>query len=189
MRAAGQLRDLFGPGAFWIELQRHFLPGDTRLIAGLVAVARQVGAGVVATNDVHYAARDGQPLHDVLTCIRHHTTLPEALAGGLLHPNSERLLKTPAEMAALFTELEGLDPVGNSVRLAARCDVSLDFTAQRLPAFPVPAGHTLDTSLRHLCEARLPQKYDPDSPRARAQLDHELGVITRTGLAGYFLMV
>ena len=187
--AAGRLRDLFGPGAFWIELQHHFLPGDRRLIAGLVAIARQVGAGVVATNDAHYAARDGQPLHDVLTCIRHHTTLPEALAGGLLHPNSERFLKLPVEMAALFAELADLDPVGNSARLAARCDVSLDFTAQRLPTFPVPAGHTPDTYLRSLCEARLPCKYDPVSPHVLSQLDHELGVIARTGLAGYFLVV
>ncbi|RPI56968.1 MAG: DNA polymerase III subunit alpha, partial [Chloroflexi bacterium] len=187
-RAAGRLRQIF-PGCFWIEVQRHYLPDDARLAAALIALARRVDLDLVATNDVHYARREGQRLHDVLTCIRHHTTLPEALAAGLLHPNSERFLKSPGEMAGLFGGLPGA--LRSTLEIAARCEVSLDFTAQRLPIFSVPQGHTADSYLRHLCLAALrsTRKIEPVTPQARAQLDHELGVIGRMGLAGYFLVV
>jgi error-prone DNA polymerase len=186
-QAAGQLREIFGPDRFWIELQRHYLPTDARLTAALVSLARRLGVGVVATNNVHYAGRSDQRLHDVLTCVRHRTTLPEALAGGLLHPNSERFLKSPQEMAALFSDLP--QALRSTPRIAERCDVSLDFTAQRLPAFPVPEGHTLQSYLRTLCEAGLNLKFDPVPPQARAQLAHELAVVEGAGLAGYFLVV
>ncbi|UCC64842.1 MAG: error-prone DNA polymerase [Anaerolineae bacterium] len=186
-QAAGRLREVFGPDRFWIELQRHGLPTNMRLNEALVALAERLGVGVVATNNVHYAERAGQRLHDVLTCIRHHMTLPEALAGGLLHPNSERFLKSPQEMATLFADLP--QALRNTLAIAERCDVSLDFSAQRLPDFPVPQGHTPASTLQALCEAALPCKFDPITPRASAQLAHELAVIERTGLAGYFLVV
>ena len=184
---AAHLHEIFGPERFWIELQRHDLPTDGRLVAELVALARQLGVGFVATNNVHYAQRSGQRLHDVLTCVRHRTTLPEALAGGLLHPNSERFLKPPQEMAALFADLPRA--LRNTMTIAERCQVSMDFSGQRLPAFSVPQGHTPATYLRTLCEEGLQRKFDPITPQARAQLDHELAVIERTGLAGYFLVV
>jgi error-prone DNA polymerase len=186
-QVAGQLREIFGPDHFWIELQRHYLSTDVRLTSSLIALARRLGVGVVATNNVHYAERPGQRLHDVLTCVRHHTTLPEALAGGLLHPNSERFLKSPQEMAALFPNLP--QALRNTLHIAGRCDISLDFSAQRLPTFPVPEGHTSQSYLRALCEAGLRRNYDPVTPQARAQLAHELAVIERAGLAGYFLVV
>ena len=185
--AASHLREIFEPDRFWIELQRLHMPMDARLIAQQVALARYLGVGVVATNNVHYAKRSGQHLHDVLTCIRHRTTLPEALMGGLLHPNSERYLKSPQEMAILFIDLP--EALRNSVSIAERCRVSLDFSGQRLPAFSVPQGHTPAGYLRTLCEEGLQHKFDPVTPQARAQLEHELNVIDRTGLPGYFLVV
>jgi error-prone DNA polymerase len=187
-QAACRLRQIFDR-CFWIEVQRHYLPDDGRLTAALAALARRTGLDLVATNNAHYARREGQHLHDVLTCIRHHTTLPEALAAGLLHPNSERFLKSPGEMAGLFDGLPGA--LRSTLEIAARCQVSLDFAAQRLPAFDVPPGHTADSYLRHLCLAALhsAQKIEPVTHQARAQLDHELGVIGRMGLAGYFLVV
>jgi error-prone DNA polymerase len=187
-RAAGRLRQIFA-GCFWIEVQRHYLSDDGRLAAALVALARRMDLDLVATNDVHYARREGQRLHDVLTCIRHHTTLPEALAAGLLHPNSERFLKSPGEMAGLFGGLPGA--LRSTLEIAARCEVSLDFAAQRLPAFGVPPGYTVDSYLRHLClvALRSTRKIEPVTLQAQAQLDHELGVIGRMGLAGYFLVV
>jgi error-prone DNA polymerase len=203
-RAAARLRDLFGPRQFWIEVQQHLLPTDRRLGRMLADLARHLGVGVVATNNVHYAEQAGQRLHDVLTCIRHLATLPEALSAGLLHPNSEQFLKSPAEMAALFdgspdrralrlpSYVAGRsqpEALYNTLRIAERCNASLDFSAQRLPTFSVPEGHTLASYLRHLCEVGLGQKFDPVTPRARAQLDHELAVIEGLGLPGYFLVV
>ncbi len=193
-QAAGQLQEIFS-GRFWIELQQHCLPTDAWLVDELSVLARWSGVPVVVTNNVHYAKRSGKRLHDVLTCIRHLATLPEALASGLLHPNSERFLKSPQEMVDLF---HGLPQALEETRhIAERCHVSLDFSAQRLPTFPVPEGYTLTSYLRALCEAGLRRKfglkigreYGPVTPEAKAQLDHELAVIEGTGLAGYFLVV
>jgi error-prone DNA polymerase len=185
--AAGQLWDIFGPDRFWIEVQSQSLPTDAHLNPALISLARGLGIGLVATNNVHYAERPGQQLHDVLTSIRHRATLPEALGAGLLHPNSEQYLKSAAQMAALFAGLP--EALRNTLRIAERCDASLDFAAQRLPAFPVPEGHTTESYLRHLCQEGLARRFRPITERARAQLDHELGVIERLGLAGYFLVV
>jgi error-prone DNA polymerase len=186
-QAVAELRDVFGPDRLWIELQHHYLPDDAQRVAALVALAQEMGLGMVATNDVHYAERSGQRLHDVLTCIRHGVTLPEALAAGLLHPNSELYLKPPQEMEALFADHP--QAIYNTDRIAERCHASLDFSAQRLPTFEVPEGHTLESYLRFLCEEGLRHKFDPVSPQARAQLSHELDVIEGLGLAGYFLVV
>jgi error-prone DNA polymerase len=185
-QVAGQLGEIFA-GRFWIELQWHRTPDDDRLIIELSALAKELDIPVVATNNVHYAERWGQQLHDVLTCIRHLTTLAEALASGLLNPNSERSLKSPLEMAAVFHELP--HALQESRHIAERCHVSLDFTAQRLPAFPVPGRHTPVSYLWDLCEAGLERKFGHDLSKAKAQLHHELSVIERTGLAGYFLVV
>jgi error-prone DNA polymerase len=90
-------------------------------------------------------------------------------------------------MAALFADLPAA--IENTVRIAERCDAQLDFAAQRLPDFPVPHGHTPASYLRALCQAGLNKRFDPIPSRAWTQLDHELGVIERTGLVGYFLVV
>ena len=186
-QAASALREIFGPGRFWIEIQRHFLPDDGRLTAALAALAKRLGVGVVATNNVHYTERSGQRLHDVLTCIRHHTTLPKALASRRLHSSSERFLKPPQHMATLFPDLPWA--LRNTLQVAERCDVRLDFSAQRLPGFSVPEEHTPESYLRALCEEGLLRKFDPVTLQAAAQLEHELEVIKRAGLADYFLVV
>ena len=84
---ARHYQELFGRGQFFIELQRHFLPGEERLIPSLTALASYLHLPVVATNNVHYATPDGHRLQDILVCIRHLTTLDDSLT--LRRPNSE----------------------------------------------------------------------------------------------------
>ncbi len=194
IEVAGRLREALGRDRFWIEIQRHLLPTDRRLEAELAELAGRLGAGLVATNNVHYAERPGQHLHDVLTCIRHLTTLPEALAAGLLHPNSEQYLKSPQEMEVLFssagpTGTDRREALRNTVRIAEQCEACLDFSSQRLPAFPVPEPFTPQSYLRHLCEAGMGRKPGLNLEQARRQIEHELAVIEQAGLAGYFLVV
>jgi error-prone DNA polymerase len=176
---------IFGRENFWIELQRHFLPEDRRLVSRLVELAGHLGVGYVATNNVHYARREGHCLHDVLTCIAHLTTLDEA--NSLLRPNSEYYLKPTGEMEELFSDLPRA--VASSRAIAERCDVDLNFSAHRLPTFDLPPGEKPLTYLRRLCLEGAGRKYHPVTERVLAQLDRELGVIERTGLAGYFLIV
>ena len=194
VRAAGKLAEIFGRGRFWIELQRHWLPDDDRLLAGLLAVAETVGAAVAATNNVHYATADGHRLHDVLTATRHNVSLAEL--GTRQRPNSEFFLKDAAQMAALFAERP--DALTATQNIAERCEVLLDFSRRRLPAFPprseffpygIPPGETAFSYLYALSHAGLDVKCHPARPTAVKQLAHELVVIESVGLTGYFLIV
>jgi hypothetical protein len=132
------------------------LPRDAELLAGLVQVAQWLGVGVVATNDVHYAAASNHRLHDVLVATRHnvsigelgtrarpnpraHTLAPSGAQGHLgLKGNSEFYLKGEDEMSRLFPDYP--QALAASHDIAARCEVSLDFSARRFPAFRADAG-------------------------------------------------
>ncbi|MCW5879990.1 MAG: error-prone DNA polymerase [Anaerolineae bacterium] len=185
--AAARLREVFGPDHLFVELQRHLLPDEPSLIRSLVDLARRLDLPLVATNNVHYATRAEHRLQDVLVAIHHLTTLDDAHARGLLRSNSETCLKSPTEMARLFKAFP--DALANTLRIAERCQVSLDFSGQRLPAFPVPDGHTPFSFLYDLCQQGLHRKVQPVTPDASRQLARELDVIEKTGLAGYFLVV
>lgn len=188
VRAAELLRDTFGADHFYIELQRHALIDDHRRTTLLARLADHIGVGTVATNNVHYATPVGQPLHEVLTCIRQRTTLE--LGRSLLWPNCERYLKSPEQMAALFADFP--EAILNTQRIARRCQtspVSLDLSAHRLPDFPVPAGETAFSYLYQLCQRGARWRYRPVTPAMSRQLAHELDVIEQTGLATFFLVV
>ncbi len=185
LASAKRYLDVFGRENFWIELQRHLLPEDQRLVRRLVDLADHLKVGIVATNNVHYAGREGHHLHDVLTCIANHTTLDEA--GSLLRPNSEYYLKSTEEMEELFSDLP--QAIGNSRAIAEECDVDLNFSAHRLPPFELPPGETASSYLRRLCLEGIGRKYESVTEKVLRQLDHELEVIERTQLAEYFLIV
>lgn len=179
---------LFGPACFFIELQRHHRQGDLRLIAQLVSLAEQTGLGLLATGNVHYLRPKQRELHDVLTCIRHRSTLEDAGRATVLRSNAEYLLRSPAEMASLFPQ----HPVAleNSLRIAGRCaDAAklLPAGPQALPRFPVPGGRPAHVYLRTLCLSALRDHY-PSSP-PQELLERELAVIKELGLADYFLVV
>ncbi|MBI2864902.1 MAG: DNA polymerase III subunit alpha, partial [Chloroflexi bacterium] len=177
-------REIFGDD-FWIELQYHYLPLDERLIAGLVELADRLGIGCVATNDAHYAKREGHRLQDILVCIKHRTTLDNSQH--LRRPNSEYYLKSSAEMASLFRRYPGA--IANTAIVAAKCSVDLNFAGHRLPSFVVPEGETAFSYLYKLCQAGAEERYQPITPPVSKQLAHELDVIYHTNLAEYFLLV
>ncbi len=187
VETAGRLREVFGRESVFVELQRHLLPDEPPLLRGLMATARHVGVPLVATNNVHYATQAEHRLQHLMTCIRELTTLEDAHGRGLLRPNSECYLKSGAEMARLFAGVP--DALANTLRIAERCTISLDFSSQRLPLFPVPDGETQFSILYGLCYDGLRRKYQPVTPAASRQLARELDLIERVGLAGYFLMV
>jgi len=183
--AARRLLALFGREHFWIEISRHYLLMDRYLVGELVELAERLGIGVVATNNAHYAHQEGHRLQDLVTCIRHHTTLDEA--GPLLSTNSEHYLKSPAQMASLFSDVP--QAIANTRHIAERCDVELDLSAHRLPKLDIPLGEAPSHLLRRLCEKGLRRRYRPVSGEAHRQMDHELSVIEEAGLAEYFLIV
>jgi error-prone DNA polymerase len=187
LTAARRYLNLFGRDHFWIELQRHLVPGEEALVTSLAALAGYLKIGCVATNNVHYARPAGHRLQDVLVCIRHLTALDNSLH--LRRPNSEYYLKSAGEMATLFADYP--QAVANTVHLAGRCHFELRYGLQDLPPFPTPHGMSSSAYLNRLCEEALPVRYGDGNPpdRVRAQLHHELEVIQQAGLANYFLIV
>jgi error-prone DNA polymerase len=140
---------------------------------------------VVASNDVRYATMDRSPTHDVLTCIRAGVTVDEI--GRRLPRNAERFLKRPAEMAARFADLPAA--VACSHEIAERCLFTLSDLGYSFPSYPVPDGETQQSFLEAMTWQGAAARYQPMTDKARAQLAHELHVIGKLDLAGYFLVV
>ncbi|MBI3299141.1 MAG: error-prone DNA polymerase [Elusimicrobia bacterium] len=175
-----RLRSLF-PGRFHAELQRHRLRAQEAENRALL----RLGVPVLATNGVRYARPTDKPVYDALCCLRWKTTIDRA--GRRLEANRERHLKDGAEMARLFVDLPGA--LAESAALAERLEFTLDDLGYRFPEFPLPPGHDPDSFLKSLVEERAPVRFIPDSPKARAQIAHELAIIAKLGLAGYFLVL
>lgn len=191
-----RLDAIFGHGNFYLDLQRHLDPDEERLNHRLAALADACEVPIVATNDVCFIASDvgispsilsdsERALLDVLTCIRLGLTLEEA--GRRLWMNQERYLKSPETMAALFRDRP--DAISATRAIAERCEFTLKDLGYRFPEYPLPPGETPDTYLRALTAAGTRNRWGTPDDRTRRQLEHELKIIARLGLAGYFLIV
>ena len=182
-----RLYDLFGAQHLFVEVQHHDLPADDRLVRKLLGIARRVELPVVATHNVHYAVPAQSMLRDALIAVRHRETLDEAQRAGRLPLNSCYALPSSVEMTRRFVQRP--DALHNTLVIAERCQVSLDFSQQRLPEFVTPDGSSTFRFLYQLCHAHLPQCYPDLRPRVLKQLAHELDIIEGAGLATYFLVV
>ncbi|MCU0522038.1 MAG: error-prone DNA polymerase, partial [Anaerolineae bacterium] len=177
---------IFGAHRFYIELQRHYHPGDAHLVRDLHALATHLGLGVVATGNVHYLEPAQREIHDVLTCIRLNTALDQT--GDRLRPNDEYRFHPPGVMAQCFADIP--EAITNTVDIAARCASATTFLAgghQILPIFETPNGESADAYLRRLCEQAMRVRYPTRLPSAL--LEKELGIIRQLDLANYFLIV
>lgn len=178
-------RAVYGERCTYLVLTDHRTAADAYQNARLVPWTREVGARLVATNAVRMATPNEQPLLDVLTCVREHTTLADA--GLRLAPNAQAWLKSSAEMARLFADCP--QAVRNTLTLADECRFSLDEIAFAPPPFPVPAGETAFSHLHALCHNGAEKRYRPMSVAAMTQLTRELTLIQQLGYADYFLFV
>jgi len=180
-----RLRSIFGDSNFFIDLQRHLDPGEERTNRKLADLADKARVPIVATNDVCHSG-DERALLDVLTCIRLKTTLDEA--GRALWINNERHLKPAREMVSMFRDLPRA--ITATREIAERCDFTLKDLGYRFPDYPLPPGESLDSYLRTLTYIGARERWGPrPSDRVRRQLEHELAIIARLALAGYFLIV
>ncbi len=182
--AAGRYIDIFGRDRFFVELQNSMYPDDASLCAALSDLARESGVGCVATNNVHYARKEAHRLHDVLTCIRHRSTLDDCAE---LKLNAEFYLKSHEEMLALFREYPAA--VYATAELAERCNVALEFSSYRFPEFPLPEGESAKTYLERVCRGKLRERYGEVTGEVESRVALELSLIDRLGLSGYFLIV
>jgi error-prone DNA polymerase len=180
-----QLCEVFGRGNVYVELQRHFCRAEEARNQAAVEIARKLSLPLLATNGVCHALPNERELLDVFTCIRNHRNL--ATAGRLLSRNSERHLKSPAEMEHLFADLP--EAIANTQTLASRLEFTLSDLGYEFPKYPVPDGGTQMQFLRERTREGMTSRYGPDNEKARKQIDRELALIEKLDLPGYFLIV
>ncbi len=169
----------------YVELQRHFLRSEENINQHLLALSHKLHVPFFASNGAFYGNQYDRELFDVFTCIKNHVTIENA--GKILSENSERFLKSKSEMLQLFTDYPEAVEITNEI--GSQIDFSMDELGYTFPDFPVPEGETMDSMLRKLAERGAIWRYDGLTPKILAKLDHELNLIVKLKLAGYFLLV
>ena len=148
-------KQVFGPENFYLELQNHQIPEQAKVNRQLIPWAKEFGLKLVATNDVHYIEREHSHAHDCLICIGTQTTLDDTKR---MHYQPEQFyLRSAEEMTALFAEVP--EAVRNTVEVAEKCTLDIEFGALKYPGFTPPEGHTNESYLRHLLGRGLEERY------------------------------
>mgnify|MGYP001613686943 FL=1 len=171
-----------------IECWDHGLPEERATSTTLIAVARALDIPWVVTNDVHYARARDRTVHDVLNCLKHQRTLDDM--GTRLRPNGEWYLKSDAQMLRRWQHAP--EGIRNTLTIAERCAFRMKDIKPTLPHFPLPPGVGADEYLERLVAQGALERWGPAEsrePKAESQIAHELGLIRKLGLAGFFLIV
>src|SRR5881296_2334326 len=185
-QTAGWYQEVFGRDHYYMEVQAHGIPEQVGVTAETLQIARAIGAPVVGTNDSHYLEAGHGRAHEALLCIQTGSTLADP--GRWKFSTEEFYIKSAEEMALVFADIP--EACRNTLAVAERCNLTLDFGRFHLPKYVVPEGHTLETYLQHLAREGLRRRYGPSPGEAiEARLGHELAVIEKMGFAGYFLVV
>jgi DNA polymerase-3 subunit alpha len=184
---ASRLQEIFGKDNLFVELQDHGLAKQHTTNPQLVEIARRIGAPLLATNDSHYTSRGDAVAHDALLCVQTGATLADEKR--FRFEGDEHYLKSAAEMRSLFAELP--EACDNTLWIAERARVEIEFGQPKLPRFPLPEGFADDdVYLRHLTYEGARERYGAEVPAAVCQrIDNELSVISSMGFSAYFLVV
>lgn len=195
---AETFRDTFEPGNFYIEIQEHGITTDSgitdeELSKTLIQIAEQVGVKVIATNDFHYLTREDAPVQDVVMCIGTNSKIDDP--NRIRMEGSEFYMKTEEEMRALFPYCP--EACDNTVEIAEKCNVELDWDSIILPNYPLlDPGETHESQFRRECEEGLAKRYGDDwdgreigGVDIRERFEFEYKVICDKGFAAYFLIV
>ncbi|MBR0374211.1 MAG: DNA polymerase III subunit alpha [Mogibacterium sp.] len=188
-REALTLREIFGEGNFFLEVQNHTLKEDKVVIDGARRLSAETGIPLVATNDAHYIRKEDARAQDILMCIQTGTNVDDP--DRMRFENSEFYLKSEEEMRALFPDMQ--DACDRTQEIAERCNVEFTFGQYHLPEYIPPEGMTNDAYLRELCRKGLVKRYGEDAlaegSSLRERLEMELSVIESMGYVEYFLIV
>lgn len=177
-------KEIFGEDNYYIEIQDHNLPEQKEVNSELIKLSKEIGVGLVATNDVHYVRKEDSKIHDILMCIQMGKTVndPARMRFG----SDEFYLKSRQEMESVFPDVQ--EALDNTVKIAQRCNVEFDFNTIHLPKYDVPSGYTPNEYLRMLCFKGLKERYENPSKEILDRLEYELGVIEKMGYVEYFLI-
>src|SRR5438874_2192955 len=186
-QSAAEYRDILGAENFFVELHDHGMEEQKMCNSALVQIARDLGVGMVAANDVHFLRRSDHQAHDVMLCIGTGKMVQDETR---LHYLPELYFKSPAEMRQVFRDFP--EAITNTLHVGERCHLDLEFGRSKYPQYPVPAGKTREGCLRELCFQGLSTRYGEratSDPELKRRLEYELGVLEKTGFVSYLLIV
>ena len=176
---------IFGQNNFYLELQDHGLEEQRKINKELIQISKETGIPLVATNDVHYINKEDYIVHDVLLCIQTGKTTQDT--DRMKFPSSEFYLKSYDEMKFLFGDIE--EALENTVKIAERCNVEIDFNTLHLPSYDIPSGYTKEGYLKELCINGLKNRYNTITPEIEGRFNYEFNTIVNMGYTDYFLIV
>jgi DNA polymerase-3 subunit alpha len=186
LEAAARFQDIFGRDHFFVELQDHGNDDDARVFRPLLDIARRLRAPLLATNDSHYTHKEDAEAHDALLCVQ--TGALQSDPKRFKFDGDDFYIKSAAEMRAVFAELP--DACDNTLLVAERAVVELEFGQAVLPAFPVPEGEDENSYLRRLTIEGAKDRYGASLPlHVIERIEFELDVIKSMGFPAYFLVV
>ena len=193
-KRATELQEIFGDRIYF-ELQENNMPEQKIANKGLMKLGRELGIKLVATNDCHYLNQEESYAHEVLLCIQTGRTMSDPKR--FRFSTNELYFKSPEEMARQFSYCP--EALANTMEVADRCNLELEFGKHYFPNFPVPEGESLESLFARACRDGLEQRFDhmrkmgtltPEDVKIyRDRLEMEIEVIQQMGFAAYFLIV
>jgi len=193
IKIADQYRDIMGPDNFFLELQNHKMEYQQKINNELVKIGDKLSLPLVATNNCHYLDREDFHAHEALLCLQTGKTISDQ--NRMRYPSDEYYFKSPEEMMELFRDVP--EAIENTIRIAERCELEMDFNKLNFPDYPTPKGYSLESFLREQTDKGLEERFhemthqgiDYEKSLYRERLQEELSIIERMGYPGYFLIV
>src|SRR6202790_3400049 len=195
--AAYKMRDIFGKGNFFLEIQDQGLEIEKRVNPKIAGLSRETGIPVVATNDCHYLKHSDAHAQEVLLCIQTGKTMNDAHR--MKFPTDQFFFKTAEEMARVFGEIP--EALERTVAIAERCNVKIDAMQNSFPEFQVREGRTVDAHFEAVVRDGFASRVPVLEGRAKqgllrktlaeyeTRLTNEIRMIQQMRYAGYFLIV
>jgi DNA polymerase-3 subunit alpha len=186
-QAAAEYRDILGAENFFIEMHDHGMQEQRQCNGVLPKIAKDLGLGLVAANDVHFLRRSDHDAHDVMLCIGTGKMVSEE---NRMRYQPELYFKSPAEMREVFKDFP--EAITNTLKIATRCNLEIELGKSKYPEYPLSNGISREAYLRDLCAKGLQQRYGDRAQTDRQlqeRLDYELGVLEKTGFVSYILIV
>ncbi|MDE0085129.1 MAG: DNA polymerase III subunit alpha [Candidatus Poribacteria bacterium] len=181
-----QLKDIMGEDNLFVEVQNHYVDKELAAYPVIVELANEFNLPIVGTNDCHYLRKSDHRMHDILLCIQTKKTVNDPKR---IRFNNHFYFKNVDEMQEALKHYPP-EAIINTVEIANRCNLKLDYDQNVMPIFEIPEGYTQDSYLKEQCYEGLRQKIGGDlSEPIKRRLEYELDIIQQTGYADYFLIV
>ncbi len=177
--------DIFGEDNFYLELQENGIPEQEIVNENLIEISQELSIPVVASNDIHYINKEDARAHEILLCIQTATNLSDPKR--LKFATDAFYFNSPEEMNKNFSEVP--QALENTIHIAEKCNLEIDFRHAQLPEFKVPPEHNVNTYLKELCYKGLNERYSEVTKQLEERLEYELSVIKKMEFEPYFLIV